>query len=86
MKDQRKELVRNAVDASCFNSQAVLPFELRLKDVELAMQDVYDFFFDVNNHLVAKSLERLDDMLRPANMSGMLSDMLTSSLDRKSVV
>ncbi len=80
MKDQRKELVRNAVDASCFNSQAVLPFELRLKDVELAMQDVYDFFFDVNSSLVLKGLERLDDMLRPAIMSGVLSDMLTASL------
>lgn len=80
MKDQRKELVRNAVEASCFNSQAVLPFELRLKDVELAMQDVYDFFFDVNSSLVLKGLERLDDMLRPAIMSGVLSDMLTASL------
>ncbi len=72
--------MRNAVDASCFNSQAALPFELRLKDVELAMQDVYDFFFDVNSSLVAKGLERLDDMLRPAIMSGVLSDMLTASL------
>ena len=80
MKDQRADPLRNAVDASCFNAQAMLPFELRLKDVELAMQDVYDFFFDVNSSLVAKGLERLDDMLRPAIMSGVLSDMLTASL------
>ena len=80
MKDQRVDPLRNAVDASCFNAQAMLPFELRLKDVELAMQDVYDFFFDVNSSLVAKGLERLDDMLRPAIMSGVLSDMLTASL------
>lgn len=44
------------------------------------MQDVYDFFFDVNSHLVDKGLQRLDDMLRPAIMSGVLSDMLTASL------
>ena len=62
MKDQRADPLRNAVDASCFNAQAMLPFELRLKDVELAMQDVYDFFFDVNSSLVAKGLERLDDI------------------------
>lgn len=31
----------------------------------MAMQDVYDFFFDVNTHLIAKGLDRLDDMLRP---------------------
>lgn len=48
------------------------------------MQDVYDFFFDVNSHLVGKGLERLDDMLRAANMSGLLSDMLTASLAKHS--
>lgn len=46
------------------------------------MQDVYDFFFDVNTHLRAKGLDRLDDMLRPANLSGTVTDMLTSSLGR----
>lgn len=71
---------RNVVASSSFNGAAVLPYELRLKDFEIAMQDVYDFFYDVNTHLIAKGLERLDDMLRPAIMSGLLSDMLTASM------
>ena len=50
----------------------------------MAMQDVYDFFHDVNSHLTKKGLRRLDDMLRPAIMSGVLSDMLTASLARHS--
>ena len=56
------------------------------------MQDVYDFFFDVNAHLTGKGLQRLDDTLRAAIMSGVLSDMLTASLakhsraDRKQVL
>ncbi len=50
------------------------------------MQDVYDFFHDVNSHLVGRGLERLDDMLRPAIMSGVLSDMLTASLAKHSRV
>ena len=50
----------------------------------MAMQDVYDFFFDVNSHLTGKGLQRLDDMLRPAIMSGVLSDMLTASLAKHS--
>jgi len=53
-----------------------LPFGLRLKDFEMAMQDVYDFFYDVNLGLVERGLQRLDDMLRPAIISGVLSDML----------
>ena len=53
-------------------------------DFDSAMQDVYDFFYDVNSHLVGKGLERLDDMLRPAILSGVLSDMATASLARHS--
>ena len=75
---------RNGVDASKFNNSAILPYELRLKDFEVAMQDVYDFFHDVNTGLVAKGLDRLDDFLRPAIMSGLLSDMLTASLAKHS--
>jgi hypothetical protein len=75
---------RNIVDANKFNPKARLPYELRLRDFEMAMQDVYDFFFDVNCGLVERGLARLDDMLRPAIMSGLLSDMLTSSLAKHS--
>jgi len=77
-------LSRNAVDTSKFNRKAQLPYELRLKDFEMAMQDVYDFFFDVNSQLSKKGLQRLDDMLRPAIMSGVLSDMITASMAKHS--
>jgi hypothetical protein len=77
---------RNTVQADSFNQEAQLPYELRLKDFEMAMQDVYDFFYDVNSLLSRKGLERLDDMLRPAIMSGVLSDMLTASLAKHSRV
>lgn len=77
-------IVRNQADPSKFNQNANVPFELRLKDFELAMQDVYDFFYDVNLLLTSKGLQRLDDMLRPAIMSGLLSDMLTASLAKHS--
>ncbi len=73
---------RNKVDETKYNEGAVLPFELRLKDFAIAMQDVYDFFYDVNVGLVERGLERLDDFLRPAIMSGVLSDMLTASLGK----
>ena len=77
---------RNVVDPGCFNSVVSLPYELRIDDFRLALQDVYDFFYDVNQHLTSKGLQRLDDMLRPAIMSGLLSDMLTSSLAKHSRV
>jgi len=52
----------------------------------MAMQDVYDFFYDVNTLLSRKGLKRFDDMLRPAILSGILSDMLTASIAKHSRV
>ena len=74
-------MAKNAsVDHDAFNQSIALPFSLRISDFEHAMQDVYDFFADVNDVLSAKGLHRMDDMLRPAAMSGMISDMITASL------
>jgi hypothetical protein len=50
----------------------------------MAMQYVYDFLFDVNQLLLGKDLHRMDDMLRPAAMSGMHLDMLTASMAKHS--
>jgi len=77
---------RSIVERTKFNKVAQLPYELRLRDFEMAMQDIYDFFFDVNSYLAKKGLQRLDEMLRPAIMSGVLSDMLTASLAKHSRV
>jgi hypothetical protein len=75
---------KQVVESSKLNRQAALPFELRLSDFEGAMQDIYDFFYDVNKLLLDKGLHRLDDLLRPAAMSGIVSDMITASMARHS--
>ena len=67
-------IVRNVVDPEGFNHDRELPYQLRIDDFRLALADVYDFFFDINENLTAKGLRRLDDMLRPAIMSGVLGD------------
>ena len=48
------------------------------------MRDVYDLFDDVNTLLVERGLHRLEELLRPAAMSGVLSDLLTVSLAKHS--
>jgi len=75
---------RQSLDPRKFNRKLELPYQLRLEDFRAAVQDVYDFFYDVNSGLTAKGLDRLDDTLRPAIMSGVLSDMLTASLAKHS--
>ena len=77
-------ITHQVVNHAAFNPKAVLPYGLRLADFEMAMQDVYDFFYDVNLYLLDNDLQRLDDMLRPANLSGTLSDMITDALAKHS--
>ena len=78
--------VRETPDPARFNGGANLPYQLRVEDFSLVMQDVYDFFFDVNSHLFGKGIKRLDEMLHPAAMSGLISDMISSSMARHSRV
>src|SRR5690348_6327146 len=75
-----KPLPKANISSAWFNQNAMLPYNLRLSDFESAMRDVYDFLNDTNQFLVGKGLPRLDDTLRPANMSGFLSDMLTDAM------
>ena len=79
-------IVRETPNSAKFNKSANLPYQLRVEDFSLVMQDVYDFFFDVNSHLFGKGIKRLDEMLRPAAMSGLISDMTTASMARHSRV
>src|SRR5437588_12199930 len=75
---------RNRPKRNNFNKSASLPFQLRLEYFEIALQDVYDLFYDGNTGLLEKGLERLDEFLRPAIMSGLLSDLLTASMSKHS--
>ncbi len=48
---------RNTVDVSKFNKEAQLPYELRRQDFQIAMQDVYDFFYDVNSSVASFGID-----------------------------
>lgn len=69
-----------------FNEAAELPYSLRLADFELAMQDVYDLLYDMNTAMLGRGLKRLEETVRPAIFSGILSDALTASMARHSRV
>ena len=69
-----------------FNANAVLPYALRTADFELAMQDIYDLLADINSALRRRDLRRLEETVRPAVFSGILSDAITSAVARHSRV
>lgn len=68
---------RKKVNPAYFNPDPLLVHELRIEDFSVAMQDVYDFFYDVNVGMERKSLPRLEETIRGAILSGTISDMLT---------
>lgn len=78
-------LIKQSVTNSAFRGDlSWLPFNLRRLDFESAMQDVYDFFHDINENLLGKGLRRFDDLARPQLLSGLLSDLLTDSVSKHS--
>ena len=69
-------------DDSAFNRNAELPYQLRVDDFRIAMQDVYDLLGDINSALAARGLKRLEETVRPAVFSGIISDTISASLAR----
>lgn len=83
----RNEVIeRAAPDPAKFNTSAALPYELRLADFSLAIQDLYDVLYDINSALVSRGLVRLEETVRPAIFSGIVSDVVAASLARHSRV
>ena len=69
---------------SKFNQSADLPYGLRIKDFELAMVDLYDLLYDINSLLISKDLPRIEETVKPAIFSGIISDVITASLGKHS--
>lgn len=67
-----------------FNERAVIPYGLRVGEVKAALDDVYDFFYNVNRFLVDKGWERLEETLSAASFSGMLSEMVVQGVSKRS--
>lgn len=67
-----------------FNSSVVLPYGLRAAEVRAALEDVYDFLYNVNRFLVGKGWDRLEETLMPATFSGVISEMAVQSVSKQS--
>ncbi len=79
-------LKRAEVHLTAFNPVATFPYQLRPEDFQLAIKDVYDLLFDINTALLDRDLKRLEETVRPAIFSGILSDAVSASLAKHSRV
>lgn len=55
-----------------------------MAEVKAALDDVYDFFYNVNKFLVEKGWDRLEETLSAASLSGMLSEMVVQGISKRS--
>lgn len=73
---------RATPDRARFNPSATLPYALRQDDFHLSLQDVYDLLEDINAALRVRGLPRLEEIVRAAVFSGILSDALVASMSK----
>jgi hypothetical protein len=69
-------------DFKDFNHAATIPFGISVEGVFRAMLDFADFLETANSALALKKMERLEDMLMPANFSSMVGEFITSNLPK----
>jgi len=77
---------RLGIDQGGFNLNCRLPYELRVSDFESAMRDLYDLLRDINTTLEERHLRRIEESVRPAIFTGMISDLMAAGLAQHSRV
>lgn len=65
-----------------FNPNARIPYGVSVEDIFRSMLDFTDFLETANSALARKKMERLEDMLMPANFSSMVGEFITSNLPK----
>lgn len=70
-----------------FRRRTVLPYGMRVGEIEAAMQYVYDFFYDINRFLVQQGWGRLEELLSaaPAAFSGLISEIAVQGISKHSL-
>lgn len=79
-----KLLKRAEIKANFINQNAVLPYGLRVNEVVAGIDDTYNLLFEINNFLVAKKLDRLEELLLGNSLSGLVSEMLVKNVSNNS--
>lgn len=77
-------LTRPTLHPQGFKNAVDLPYGLRVGEIKAAIDELYDFFYNVNGFLVAKGWECLEEMLAAAALSGLVSELFVSAVAKQS--
>lgn len=67
-----------------FNADVVLPYGLRVSEVKAALDDIYDFLYNVNQFLTERGWDRLEETLSAATFSGVISELVVEGASKRS--
>ncbi|MBI3659363.1 hypothetical protein HY230_02680 [Candidatus Acetothermia bacterium] len=70
------------LDPDHFNALAILPYDLTIKHVRLAMEEFLKFLGFINQQLHVRDIDRLEVMLRPATFSDVVGEFMSSSIPK----
>jgi len=79
-----REIPRPTLHPQGFKNAIELPYGLRVAEIKAAVDELYDFFYNVNGFLLGKGWERLEEMLAAAALSGLVSELFVSALAKQS--
>lgn len=75
---------RSTLNPKGLNHGARPPYGLRVAEVRAALDNFYDFLYKVNGLLIEKGWDRLEEGLRPATFSSLVSELIVESISTQS--
>lgn len=67
-----------------WNDNVALPYGLRPSETKAAVDDIYDFLYNVNRFLVERGWDRLEETLSAATFSGVMSELVVEGVSKRS--
>lgn len=74
----------NQLDPQYVNRRVVLPYDLKVEEVEKAVAETYRLFHGLNDFLVNGGFRPLEELLLANSLSGIISEFLVKNIARAS--
>lgn len=73
-----------SINPKFINSNAILPYNLTVQELVKGIDETYNLLYELNNFLVSKQLDRLEDLLLGNSLSGIVSEFLVKGISNNS--
>jgi hypothetical protein len=70
------------IKPDCFNSNYILPYDLKTEHIHKAMEEFLEFLGFINQQLGTKEMPRLETFLMPANFSSIVGEFMNMSIPK----